>query len=54
MPLVRILGAFALVWFYHGLTEGLVSGLLRLVVVVALAFLTWVVVLRSFSPLLED
>lgn len=53
MPLVRIAGAFALVWFYHGVTAGLLSGHIRLFIVIVLSILTWIVLFRSFSPLLD-
>ncbi|MFB6127901.1 MAG: hypothetical protein ABEJ79_11490 [Halolamina sp.] len=49
-PLVRIALTFAVVWFYHALTTGLVGGTLQVVVVVALAVPTWVVLGRVLFP----
>lgn len=53
-PLIRIGLAFLLVWFYHGMTSGIFSGVLRLGVVVALAFGTWILIMRIFFPASTD
>lgn len=53
-PLARIFFAFGFVWLYHGLTTGLVSGWIQLLVVVVLAFLTWVIFFRYLTALMGE
>lgn len=49
-PLVRIALTFAIVWFYHALTTGLLAGVVQVVVVILLAVPTWVLLGRVLFP----
>ena len=53
-PLIRIALTFAVVWFYHALTTGVVGGPLQVVAVVALAVPTWVALGRALFPADDD
>ena len=49
-PLLRIGLAFILVWFFFGMTSGILTGLLRLGIVTSLSFGSWILIMRVFYP----
>ncbi|WP_458188452.1 hypothetical protein [Haladaptatus sp. NG-WS-4] len=49
-PILRLAITFALVWFYLGLTSGFVDGWVQVVLTVALAIPSWLVVSRALFP----
>jgi len=50
-PILRLLLTFAIAWFYHALTAPFVpSGVVHIVVVVALGIPTWLLVGRYLFP----
>lgn len=49
-PLVRLALTFAIVWFYHALLSGFLSGWVLVVAVISLAIPTWLLVSRALFP----
>lgn len=54
-PILRLGVVFLIVWVFHNVTDGWLSGGTRLGAVIALSFVTWIVVAKFvFEPLMTQ